>query len=163
MRHLDLDGGSYASKWGITDFYEDIEALLREAVESGEDFDTGWFGCKKEIRYAMYTKNRDGFFITVSAHMDDLYDGEELIYDALYEVSDAIVVTDDMINEIRELAMEVGIDDVSYADVRLPRDASYDDIIRATQEAEDEVEARNKDMFDRLCMIVKDCVGSQGN
>lgn len=158
MKHLDLDGASYASKWGITDFYEDVEALLREAVESGEDFDTGWFGCKKEIRYAMYTKNRYGFFITVSAHMDDLYEGADLIYDALYEEFDVIGVTDDLIDEIRELALEDGIDDVSYIDVRLPRDASYDDIIRATQEAEDEAEMKNKDKFDRLCKIVKDCV-----
>lgn len=158
MKHIDLDGASYASKWGITDFYEDVEALLREVVESGEDFDTGWFGCKKEIRYAMYTKNRYGFFITVSAHMDDLYEGADLIYDALYEEFDVIGVTDDLIDEIRELALEDGIDDVSYIDVRLPRDASYDDIIRATQEAEDEAEMKNKDKFDRLCKIVKDCV-----
>ena len=67
-------------------------------------------------------------------------------------------VTDDLIDEIRELALEDGIDDVSYIDVRLPRDASYDDIIRATQEAEDEAEMKNKDKFDRLCKIVKDCV-----
>ena len=158
MKHLDLDGASYASKWGITDFYEDREALLREVVESGEDFDTGWFGCKKEIRYARYTKNRHGFFITVSAHTDDLYEGADLIYDALSVEFDAIGVTDDLIDEIRELAMKDGIDDVSYVDVRLPRDVSYDDIIRATQEAEDEADARNKEMFERLCKIVKDCV-----
>lgn len=40
------NGGIYASKWGLTDFYDGNDDVLRKAVESGEDFDTGWFGCK---------------------------------------------------------------------------------------------------------------------
>ena len=156
MRHLDFDG--YASKWGLTDFYEDAELILRDTIESGDDFDTGWFGCKKEIRYARYERNEGGFHITVEAHMDDLWDGEGLIYDTLSDLDIDGEVSDEIIDEVRAIAMEVGIDDVTCVFAELPRDASFDDVVRETEKAENEAESNNEDMFRRLCDIVNDII-----
>ena len=37
MKKIELTSGEYAAKWSLTDFYEGAEALLRAAIESGED------------------------------------------------------------------------------------------------------------------------------
>lgn len=161
MRHLDLDNMYYASKWSLTDFYEEAEKKLREAIESGEEFDTGWFGCKKEIRYARYEKSKDSFFIAVSAHMDDLWDSEDLIYDALNEIGIEEEVTEEVIDEIRDIAMEDGIEDEATVFSKLDSNASFDDVVRETEKAEEEAESINKDMYGRLCDIVREVVRSR--
>lgn len=163
MRHLNLDDMYYASKWGLIDFYEEAERKLREAINSGEDFDTGWFGCKKEIRYARYEKSEDGFFITVSAHMDDLWDGEELIYDALSEIGIEDELTEELIGEIRDIAMEVGIEDETTVFCKLHSNASFDEVVRETEKAEEEAEEINEDMYRRLCDIVREVVRPEGS
>jgi len=87
MKEIDIaeNTGEYASKWGISDFYEEAEQSLRDALASGEDFDTGWFGCKKEINCAQIVREGGEITVCVSAHMDDLWDSEDLIYDTMKE------------------------------------------------------------------------------
>ncbi len=41
--------GMDGAKWGVSDFYEEYETALRDAIGSGAPFDTGWYGVKKEI------------------------------------------------------------------------------------------------------------------
>ena len=112
MKNIDICCGEYASKYALTDWYEGSEEILREAMASGDDFDTGWFGCRKEIRYARIVRENGLYTVEVSSHCDDLWDGDDLIYDALWEVSKSEEeLPDDIIESIRDTAADCGIDD----------------------------------------------------
>ena len=158
MKKIEFDG-EYVSKWGLTDWYPESEKILRDVIESGEDFETEWLGCKKEIRYAKYARDEEGFVINVQSHMDDLFTGDDLIYDALWaSCHSEKVLPDDTIDRIRSECIEVGIDDNTEFCVTLPKDASWDEIMEMTKKLENEVEENNQDMFNRLCEIVKNHV-----
>lgn len=147
--------GEYASKWGLTDFYPEAEEDLRAALESGEDFETDWFGCKKEIRYAKITGDQEEITIEVSAHMDDLWEEDDLIYDALWEVSKIEdELPEEIIDSIRDAAI-YDIDDHTDLSITLPRSATWDEIIKAIENLEYEAEANNHRMYLELCEIVK--------
>lgn len=147
--------GEYASKWGLTDFYPEAEAELKKALESGEDFETDWFGCKKEIRYAKITSDQEEITIKVSAHMGDLWEEDYLIYDALWEVSKIEdELPEEIIDSIRDAAI-YDIDDHTDLDVTLPRSASFEEIVEAIGKLEDEAEENNTEMYKTLCDIVK--------
>lgn len=160
MERIDICcGGEYASKWALTDWYEESEKILREAIESGEDFDTGYFGCRKEIRYGRIRRENGVISVEVSAHMDDLYDGGELIYDALWEVSKSEEeLPDDIIESIRDSAVDCGINDFAAEWEDLPPDATFADVDHLISVLEDSVESQNEENFSRLCDIVKDHV-----
>lgn len=158
MKTIDIAAktGEYASKWGLTDFYPEAEQILRDAIDSGEDFETDWFGCKKEIRYAKYTRTGDSFQIDVSAHMDDLYENLDLIYDALWEVSKIEdELPEEVIDSILEAAADAGISDSTTYSTRLPRSATFEQIVKATMDLESSTEANNHTMYLELCEIVK--------
>ena len=147
--------GEYASKWGLTDFYPEAEEILRGLIDSGEDFETDWFGCKKEIRYAKITRSQDETEVQVTAHMDDLYESDDLIYDALWEVSKIEdELPEEIIDSIREAAY-YDVDDHTETFVSLPRSATFDEIVRAMEHLEYEAEASNHRMYLELCDIVK--------
>lgn len=156
MKTIDICRGEYASKWSLTDWYEESEQLLREALDSGEDFDTGWFGCRKEIRYARICREDGQITVEVSSHMDDLFDGDDLIYDALWVVSKSEKeLPDGIIDSIRDAAIDCGIDDVSSECESLPASASFDEVDRLVSVLESCTEAQNKENFECLCDIVK--------
>ena len=153
------NGGIYASKWGLTDFYDGNDDVLRKAVESGEDFDTGEFGCKKEIRYARVHRERGEFEVEVTAHMDDLWDDGYLIYDALWTVAKSEdELPEDIIDSIRDAAIDSGVDDHTYCNRYLPLDATYGTVVETISELEDEAEQTNEELYRILCEIVKDHV-----
>lgn len=157
MKTIDIaeKTGEYASKWGLTDFYPEAEAELKKALESVEDFETDWFGCKKEIRYAKITGTQEEITIEVSAHMDDLWEEDDLIYDALWEVSKIEdELPEEIIDSIRDAAV-YDIDDHTNMEVSLPRSATWEEIIRAMENLEYEAEANNHRMYLELCDIVK--------
>jgi len=146
-----------ASKWGLANLYPWAEAALREALASGGDFDSGWGSCRKESRSVRFRRKNGKITVDVTAHMDDIWEEPDLIFDALWEIGRGDVeLPDDVIDTIRELAAENGIDDSTTVTVTLPGDASFDDVMRVTGEAEDEAEANNRRMFDSLCWIVRD-------
>lgn len=62
------------SHWGITDWYEDIENALLAVLESGEDFDTGWYASKKEIWSGRVSLS--GATFTLQASCSDDFDTE---------------------------------------------------------------------------------------
>ena len=157
MKTIDIaeHTGEYASKWSLTDFYPEAEAELKKALESGEDFETDWFGCKKEIRYAKITGDQEEITIEVSAHMDDLWEEDDLIYDALWEVSKIEdELPEEIIDSIRDAAI-YDIDDHTNLDATLPRSATWGEIIKAIENLEYEAEANNHRMYLELCDIVK--------
>ena len=156
MKTIDICRGEYASKWSLTDWYEESEQLLREALDSGEDFDTGWFGCRKEIRYARICREDGQITVEVSSHMDDLFDGDDLIYDALWEVSESEEeLPDDIIDSIRETALDCGIDDSADETETLPDTATFEEISELIGKLEVITEAQVNDGYRRLCEIVK--------
>lgn len=156
MKKVDICYGEYASKWSLTDFYEESERKLKDALASGEDFDTGCWGCKKEIRYARIVREGENVRVTVSCHMDDLWDGDGLIYDALWEECHTEEeLPDEIIDSIRDTSIEDGIEDSTEMSDTLPRDASFVDIVAKIDRLEEWVEAKNTEMYGRLRAIVK--------
>lgn len=154
MKDIDICYGEYASKWGLSDFYEESKAKFMDALNSGEDFDTGWWGCKKEIRYARIVREDGHIMVEVSCNMDDLWDEDDLIYDALWEERK---VDEELPDEIIESILEMAygdIDDHTEVAETLPADASFDDIVAVIGKLEDEAEANNTDMYTRLRGIV---------
>ena len=69
--------------WGLTDWYPEKEAALRAAFESGEPFDTGWYGSKKEIASARIRMENGTLKIEVSVSDDDDTEGHGRVERAL--------------------------------------------------------------------------------
>ena len=158
MKEIDIteNCGCYASKWGISDFYPEAETSLRQVLESGEDFDTGWFGCKKEINYARIVKADGEIEVFVTCRMDDLWDESDLIYDALWEVAKIEdVVPREIIRSIRDAACDEGLDDHTTCSTTLPDSATFDEIVAALTKLEAEADDNNTTMYHELCEIVK--------
>ena len=155
MNNLDIECGMYASHCGLTDFYEQSKQKLMDALNSGEDFDTGWFGCKNEINYARICREGGRITVQVSAHMDDLYEGDALIYDALWEERHTEEeLPDEIIDSILDEAMELQIDDSSSAKGTLPAYALLCDVVSLIEKLEVEAESKNTDLYTRLRGIV---------
>ncbi|MBR5678410.1 MAG: hypothetical protein IKX20_09795 [Paludibacteraceae bacterium] len=155
MKEISISASEYSSKYGLTDLYPESETKLREALASGEDFTTGWTGCRKEIRYVNYTREEGSITIEVSAHMDDLWESDDLIYDALWaacKVEEEL--SDEFTDRIRELLPD-DIGDHTNITVVLSASATFEEIMEATGKAEKEAEQNNQEMFERLCEIVK--------
>lgn len=156
MKKVNIADGEYASKWGLTDFYEDSEARLRDLIASGDEFETEWFGCKKEIRYARYKRYDDNFVIEVECHMDDLWESDDLIYDALWSGMHAEEeMPDVIIDGIRDWASDCGIEDCASGSLVLTN-PTYEEVVKATEQLEDECEKANDEAFDRLTECVKE-------
>lgn len=101
-----------ASKWGLTDLYEDASAELQKLLNAEGDFDTGWLDCKKECRTARYTRVGDKIRIEVSECIDSLWESDALIYDALWDVAKTEdELPEDIIESIREAALDSRIED----------------------------------------------------
>ena len=158
MKKIDIteNTGWYASKWGISDFYDEAEKSLRAAIDSGEDFDTGWFGCKKEINYAKIVREEGEITVSVTCHMDDLWESDDLIFDALWRIEK---ITDglpmEIIDSIRNAACDEQLDDHTTLSETLPGNASYEDIIAALNRLEGNADMDNTEMYDQLCEIVR--------
>lgn len=155
MKEIDISHGVYAAKWGLSDFYEDSEAKLREALASGEDFTTEW-GCKKEIRYATLTKEGDTISLLVSCHMDDLYEEDDLIYDALWaRLRSEEELPEEIIDSIREVAADEWMHDYAEASAELPASATFEEICAKLEELETDAEKENDETFNHLCDMVE--------
>ena len=157
MKQIDITYGSYASKWGLTDFYEESKSKLTEALDSGEDFDTGWFGCKKEIRYARIKRENGIITVEVDCDMDDIYEQGDLIYDALWDSCKVeIELPEEIMESIQYSAYDYDLTPRTELMEELSADATFDEIVEKIEELENEAEKNNHSMFVRLCAIVKD-------
>lgn len=97
MKGFELNG----AKWGVSDFYEEAQEALLQALRSGEDFDTGWYGVKKEIQSGRVF--REGNTIYCEASCSDDFDTEgfgrvwiEVVEDqrAEYTLEDIVLALD---------------------------------------------------------------------
>jgi len=158
-KKIDICSGEYAAKWCLSDFYEESEQKLRAVLASGEDFDTGWWGCKKEIDYARICREGGALTVEVSCHMDDLYESEDLIYDALWEecrIKDEL--PDDIIASITDACIDAGLNDESSAEDALPQWATFEDICVCLERLTGEAVLENKAMYAELRAIVREHV-----
>ena len=155
MKTIDIDYVEDAAKWGLTDFYPESEKKFRNAVLSGDDFSIS-YECKKEIRYASVIRENDAVTVTVTSCMDDLLDGYDLIYDALWSrCHSEDELPDEILEDIREEALDCWLSDESTAVRVLPVSASFEDICTTISELENESEEQNNIMFNILCDIVE--------
>ena len=74
MKKLFQDSALNVAKWSLTDFYEDEEKELMEAIYSGEDFTTGWYSCSKEIRSGEITRMNDDRMENFREEVNDMED-----------------------------------------------------------------------------------------
>lgn len=145
-----------AAKWSVTDFYPECERKLRELISSGEDFDTGYFGYRKEPRASRIYRAGGKLTVEVNASMDSLYEDDDLIYDALFEVYGVEeLLPDEVLTRINDLAIESGLNDYSEESETLPSDASFEEVKEAMDRLEESVLRENEDMYRELCGIVK--------
>lgn len=119
--------------WGIGDFYDGNEELLKNALESGEDFDTGWHGFKKELESMRIIKDSGGVTVCVYADMDSALEGWDLITDGITD-EEANMLTDEIVEEIRDHLYE----NTEYCEEcedseTLPGNATYEDVIKKSK------------------------------
>lgn len=147
--------GDYISKWGLTDIYPEAEEELRAALASEEDFDTGWTGCQKEIRYCRIRREEGVIIVDVSVHSDDLWESDDLIYDALWTAARREdELPDDIIDSIREAAV-YGCDDHFDSTDELPTDTDYESLVALLDEAENDLCTLEDRSYNILVEIVK--------
>ena len=143
----------YAAKWGLTDLYPEDEKILRNAIDTRMTFDTGWVGCKKEIRW--FRMISDGKVLTIqsSAEMDDF---DDLIYDAMDE---EIEITDDQVEELHEYWYEsMDMDTSTGSEVTIPL-TTYEDAMKVLDKMEDQDAAQLDSWFEVIKVWVKEVTG----
>jgi len=156
MKYIEISAGKYASKWGLTDWYPEAEEKLRAALAQEDNFQTEWFGCKKEIRYARISREGDTILVEVSAHMDDLWEEDDLIYDALWETCHVEEeLQEEIIDSIRDAMIDEGIDDHTELSEEIPATSTFEEITETIGKLEDEAEKNNRIMYKDLCDCVK--------
>lgn len=147
MNTLSTFDGEYAAKWSISDFYDENAAQLQEAIASGNAFNTGWFGAKKEIEYGLIQRDFPGDVIRV--HVRCSMDSDlELVDTAFWKAfgggdtctcgRDALAklgITDDYAAEAIMLDIadvcELGEDNDAEDWTELPATASYEEVINS--------------------------------
>lgn len=134
-------------RWGVTDFDENTEKVLREAIQSGKPFDTGWHSTVKEFESARICRSRDGITVSVfSDGLDDAMEQWDLFSDFLtYEEMERL--TDEMVDEIRDyLCMGEFVQEIEYEE-KLPSTATYDDVVACMNELADDCRKRLHESF----------------
>lgn len=95
--------GGDGAKWGPGDWYGDFHAELIRALKSGEDFDTGWYGVKKEIQSARIWREGRKLCVEVSVSNDFDISGQSKGW---IDLSRHILLTDRQAEECLEIFKE---------------------------------------------------------
>jgi len=156
LNNIETPSGIYASHWGLSDLYDSAAALLKALIESGKDFSTDWWGAKKEIVYAKYTGTGDELTIEVAEHMDDLWESDDLIEDALYElehkglIQKGTELSEEDYDYIRDVLLWSDIDDKATAERTINRDTPFEKILETADEIWDEAHKINHDNYEYI-------------
>lgn len=150
-----LTSGLDACKWGVSDLYEEAEKNLRELLTYSGEFRTEWCSCKKE-EYAFRLWFHDDYIhVAVSNCMDDLYDGYDLIDDALWDLGKQDVeLSDDDVDRIRELCMFSDVDTEVTDDENIKRDSTYEEIMETLERLADETDKWLEDYYETVKNII---------
>lgn len=142
--------GEYACKWGLTDLYPECEKILRDAIENRKTFDTGWVGCKKEIRSFRMISDGKVLTIQTSASMDEF---DDLIYDAMETEEE---VTDEQVEELHDYWYEsLDMDTDAGSEMTIPL-TTYEDAMELMSKMEDSDEAQLAEWFEVVKTWVKE-------
>lgn len=150
-----LTSGLDACKWGVSDLYEEAEKNLRELLTYSGEFRTEWCSCKKEEYGFRLWFNDDYIHVTVNNCMDDLYDGWDLIDDALWDLGKKDVeLSDDDADRIRELCMFSDVDTEVTDGENIKRDSTYEEIMETLEHLADETDKRLKECYETVKNII---------
>ena len=151
IKHLDEAFDAWGS-WGVGDFYQRPEQLLREVIENGKPFDTGWHDWTKELQSMRIVRKKHATHIKCHAFMDDPYEDHELLGDFL-EDGEWEKLDDEALEELENEFFQNDISDNADEECDLPYDASLDDIIHKAKELMDACESRLNESFKRCITI----------
>lgn len=115
-------------KWGIGDFYEETETQLRTAIASGEPFNTGWHGFRKEEHAMMVCRGDDKTVVCVCDCMDSALEQTDLFCDFLTN-EETKMLTDEKLEKIRDCLIFGDFCEETSDETELPVNASFDEII----------------------------------
>ena len=145
--YFEVDG-SYATKWGATDFYDDdLKQSLGELIASGEPFKTDSIDSRKEIFGWSLSRKYVGGPMTIHtwAAMDEEGD---LVYDAL---PDGVDLDEEEVEEILDLydgVFETG------QEQEIDGSATLDDVLKKVDELIDDDEQYLQENFEQMKAIV---------
>jgi len=158
-------GATDHAKWGVTDFYEEDETELREALRSGAPFDTGWYGVKKEIQSGRITRpKRNGkLYIEVSTSMDSAMDladtamwraaGGNAYCDSGLDALMKVGLTEERADETLESVgddLGLGEDNTVSRDLWLHAKTGFDRLCQRMDEILDDADGENEVLFKAL-------------
>lgn len=151
------DGCAYASSWGLTSLYDECEKNLRFLLDQRADFRASW-DSKKSLQSVTIMRIDDVLHVDVCAWMDDLWESEDLIYDAYYDVTEKEEeIPDEVIDYIRDIANEVGCDDHASASWK-GTCPDYDKIMKKIDTLAEEAECQLVRWYEELKHIVEDAI-----
>ena len=139
-------------KYGVTVLNDDAEEKLRELLDSGRDFDTGWGSCTKELESVRFYARGDEITVGVSMEMDDM---PALIYDA---TPNGVDLSEEEVDAIQDMCDELyeGISSETLIDRTIPRSSTYEEVIEAVREAREEADEYLNEQYEKC----KSCVNS---
>ena len=156
LNNIECPSGEYASKWGLSDLYEKSEELLKALIASGKDFSTDWWGAKKEIVYAKYTGSGDELTVEVEASMDDLWEQNDLIDDAFYELKhkgllpEDAELSDEDFDYIRDVLLWSDIDDHTIESKTISRSTPFEEILETADNLWDQANKVNESYYEYI-------------
>ena len=159
------NGGLNCSHWGLTDLYPECEKNLRDLLRTDADFETEWCSSKKELLSARYRRENGKVWVDVNQWIDDLWDTDDLIYDAVWNRFDHredIEIPDDGLQTIRDAALWLDVDDSVVISEEVGKDATFEDCMKTVERLMDATDKELARMYEELCNIVEDYVRSTG-
>lgn len=181
MNEIEI-GHEYGAKWGLTDFYDDVEPVIKEVVTSGKNFRFS-YGCKKEIRYCTIQRDRGSIEVTVSCSIDELPDlTDTLVWDAAgkndfsvggYDAAGKILgldTSDDtneevvysFLEEVQDQLMDYGLYQETFTAYRdLGTTKSWRAVVEAISELEDVVDQESQDAYAAMLECVRTMIAEK--
>ena len=136
--------------WGIGDWYDETYEELKSAVESGKPFDTGWHGWKKTEESMRIIRTEYETIVEVHSCMDEAFGQEDLIFDCLTDEEEERL-TDEMVDEIRDLLYMGDFNEETEDSETLPLNATVEDIEELAEKMVNNCDSILKDYF-RECI-----------
>ena len=138
--------------WGRWEPSEENEALLREALESGEIFDSGYHGFSKLNYNFCVERHLEDTTVLVSNFMDSALETDSLFYDFLTDEEYEEMLTEERIEEIRRYLYLGDYEEQVELSEELSADATYEDIMavvdRLGEEADQILETSFKECIE---------------
>jgi len=144
--------------YGITNsedaFYPNVLEMITEELLSGNDFDTGWHGFKKELESMRIEACGDTITVCVHCYCDDMPD--ELISDCdNYEL-----LTDKQIDEIMDYYCNDNYYNTEYTESEtLPRTATLEEILNVATNISNDLTNRLNETYEFVNNTVQQILG----